>query len=90
MLFGKSKMSNFSRGLCFGVLVLLSQGMPLRARALRFMRAKGEGVAEIRVSGSIVVDMVAGEFWMMRERRVLVFAFSYFSSLARECWPTLN
>lgn len=58
-------MGSFSRGLCWGVWVLECQGisvcrvkgMCFRWRTMRFMRAKGEGVAEIRVSGSEAVEV---------------------------------
>lgn len=61
-------MGSFSRGLYLGVSVadshgisfLSVKGMDLRERAMRFMRAKGEGVAEMRVRGSIAgVDIAA-------------------------------
>lgn len=37
---------------CHGISLTRVKGMRFRARAMRFMRAKGEGVAEIRVRGS--------------------------------------
>jgi hypothetical protein len=36
--------------------------MPFKCIAILFMRAKGEGVAEMRVSGSGEEDMVGGEW----------------------------
>lgn len=53
-------MGSFSRGLCLGVWVFdshgisfwSSNGIPFNFRAMRFIRAKGDGVAEIRVRGS--------------------------------------
>lgn len=59
-------MGSFSRGLYFGVSVVDShgisflrlKGMDLRERAMRFMRAKGEGVAEMSIRGFIVVDII--------------------------------
>ena len=54
----KMRMGSFSRGLYFGVSVVLCQGisdcrsngMPFSIIAMRFLRAYGEGVALIRVS----------------------------------------
>ena len=53
-------MGSFSKGLYLGVWVLDSHGisfcslngMPFNFKAMRFIRAKGEGVAEIKVRGS--------------------------------------
>lgn len=60
-------MGSFSKGLCLGVWVFDSQGISFwssngiffNVRAMRFIRAKGEGVAEMRVRSSSD-DMVAG------------------------------
>ena len=54
-------MGSFSNGLylgvsvalCHGISFLSSKGMPFRVSAMRFMRAKGDGVADMRVSGDI-------------------------------------
>jgi hypothetical protein len=72
-------MGSFSKGLYLGVWVLDSQGisffkvkgMPLRASAMRFMRANGEGVAEMRVSWSTFAAMIGVGFGMLRIRGVL-------------------
>jgi hypothetical protein len=63
-------MGSFSKGLYFGVSVALchgisflsSKGMPFRVSAMRFMRANGDGVADIRVNGDVStmeVDIIA-------------------------------
>jgi hypothetical protein len=62
-------MGSFSRGLYLGVSVVEShgtsflrvKGMDFRVRAMRFMRAKGEGVADIRVRGCMSVDILIME-----------------------------
>lgn len=41
-----------------GISLESVKGMPLRVRAMRFMRAKGEGVADMRVRGSVGAGMV--------------------------------
>jgi len=63
-------MGSFSNGLylgvsvalCHGISFLSSKGMPFRVSAMRFMRANGDGVADMRVSGDISaveLDIVA-------------------------------
>lgn len=52
------RIGSFSRGLYFGVSVVecqgisdfSSKGMPFSSMAMRFLRAYGEGVAEMRMS----------------------------------------
>jgi hypothetical protein len=44
-----------------GTSFLRVKGMDFRVRAMRFMRAKGEGVADIRVRGCMSVDILIME-----------------------------
>lgn len=61
-------MGSFSKGLYLGVCVLDSQGisfcsskgMPFNCSAIRFMRANGDGVAEMRVRGSAAMVASCG------------------------------